>query len=401
MDRPSPRRGPDRPPSAPLFRCPERQNIPAIGSQNIDNLHPISGFAADTSSNVTAIPPARCHRLRTSGRPAMGQAALSRKRCAPYCTFLGAGKDRDISSACDGRKTRCGRAHRVASTASCLLRCGSSLVVLSPRPPGLSMLAKNCVARLVAHQTMTPDRMALPSGYPADMARPRPFVGTKNASYSRLCCQLDSWHARLFIACSIFVCFFVTRQAGVLSLIRKFAWRHQNGQDGRVSDVGSGVMEADGFESKNLEGHRQRTDRVGLVLRIFGRCERDRPSMRVRASVSFGKRLSKSAVSSMVRSIKGLRLHRSINGAQTASHVTVLRRDGSQTAYEVAAGRRMRAARHGYQAFRILSWYERRRIHPAQCCSGTDPGPRHGDPRLEPGAVSPTGSTRLRGNSAS
>jgi cold shock CspA family protein len=71
----------------------------------------------------------------------------------------------------------------------------------------------------------------------------------------------------------------------------------------------------------------------------------------------------------MVRCIKGLRLHHVPDNGwpDVLLHVTVLRRDGYQTAYEGArlVCECVQRAK-GYQAFRIVSMDESTAIHPAQ-----------------------------------
>src|SRR6267143_3875465 len=143
------------------------------------------------------------------------------------------------------------------------------------------------------------------------------------------------------------------------------------GIDGRVFCVGSGVMGSDGFESKKLGG----TPSSGVGPNRLGPSEFSGGAERGSAidalsglGDSAANLVEISGVIKWFDASKGYGFIVPDNGAaDVLLHVTVLRRDGYQTAYEGArlVVECVQRAK-GYQAFRILSMDESTAIHPAQ-----------------------------------
>ena len=124
--------------------------IPAIVTQNIDNLHQVSGFAADhvveLHGNTTY---ARCIGCGRGLRSGVGQAALRRDRAvrptAPVCDEPV--KTATISFGQAMPEDAMRRATELAQHCDLFLAIGSSLVVWPAA--GFPLMAKNCGARLV------------------------------------------------------------------------------------------------------------------------------------------------------------------------------------------------------------------------------------------------------------
>src|ERR1700716_3783805 len=141
--------------------------------------------------------------------------------------------------------------------------------------------------------------------------------------------------------------------------------------DGRVFCVGSGVMGSDGFESKKLGGAPSSAtgpSRLGSSEFSAG-VERD-PAIDALSGLgeAAGNLVEISGVIKWFDASKGYGFIVPDNGwPDVLLHVTVLRRDGYQTAYEGAriVCECVQRAK-GYQAFRILSMDESTAIHPAQ-----------------------------------
>jgi cold shock protein len=134
--------------------------------------------------------------------------------------------------------------------------------------------------------------------------------------------------------------------------------------------VGSGVMGSDGFESKKLGALSSGVTGPGSRLgpdEFSGAPGRD-PMI---DALGIGESTSLVEISGVIKwfdASKGYGFIVPDNGwPDVLLHVTVLRRDGYQTAYEGArlVCECMQRAK-GYQAFRILSMDESTAIHPAQ-----------------------------------
>src|SRR5213079_2467303 len=134
--------------------------------------------------------------------------------------------------------------------------------------------------------------------------------------------------------------------------------------------VGSGVMGSDGFESKKLGGlpSGPGPSRIAPV-ELSGSIERD-PALDALSGLgdAAANLVEISGVIKWFDASKGYGFIVPDNGwPDVLLHVTVLRRDGYQTAYEGArlVCECVQRAK-GYQAFRILSMDESTAIHPAQ-----------------------------------
>src|SRR5438132_258711 len=138
--------------------------------------------------------------------------------------------------------------------------------------------------------------------------------------------------------------------------------------DGCKSCVGSGVMGSDGFESKKLGGPPSGGAASNRLSpgEFSGKAERN-PAMDVLSGLG-DDLVEISGVIKWFDASKGYGFIVPDNGwPDVLLHVTVLRRDGYQTAYEGArlVCECVQRAK-GYQAFRILSMDESTAIHPAQ-----------------------------------
>jgi NAD-dependent deacetylase len=123
--------------------------IPAIITQNIDNLHQASGFAADhvieLHGNTTY---ARCIGCEKSFDLAWAKQEFDKTASAPACTACGEPvKTATISFGQAMPEEPMRRATELAEHCDLLLAIGSSLVVWPAA--GFPMLAKNCGAKLV------------------------------------------------------------------------------------------------------------------------------------------------------------------------------------------------------------------------------------------------------------
>jgi NAD-dependent deacetylase len=123
--------------------------IPAIITQNIDNLHQMSGFAADDvvelHGNTTY---ARCIGCGKSYDLAWVRQGFERTGAAPDCTSCGEPvKTATISFGQAMPEDAMRRATELAQHCDLFLAIGSSLVVWPAA--GFPLLAKNCGARLV------------------------------------------------------------------------------------------------------------------------------------------------------------------------------------------------------------------------------------------------------------
>jgi cold shock protein len=141
------------------------------------------------------------------------------------------------------------------------------------------------------------------------------------------------------------------------------------GRDGPLISVGSGVMGSDGFESKKVG-----VPASGAGPNRFGTGDFSGGSPRdpaIDAISGIGDSASLVEISGVIKwfdASKGYGFIVPDNGwPDVLLHVTVLRRDGYQTAYEGArlVVECVQRAK-GYQAFRILSMDESTAIHPAQ-----------------------------------
>jgi CspA family cold shock protein len=160
---------------------------------------------------------------------------------------------------------------------------------------------------------------------------------------------------------------------------RVFRSRYRN--DGLQMSVRSGVMGSDGFESKKLGGPpsggtgQNRLGQSGLGQSTLGPsefsagAERD-PAMDALSGLgdAAANLVEIAGVIKWFDASKGYGFIVPDNGwPDVLLHVTVLRRDGYQTAYE---GARLVVEcvqrQKGYQAFRIVSMDESTAIHPAQ-----------------------------------
>jgi CspA family cold shock protein len=134
--------------------------------------------------------------------------------------------------------------------------------------------------------------------------------------------------------------------------------------------VGSGVMGSDGFESKKLGGPPGGASSTRLGPNEFsGGAERD-PAIDALSGLgdAAANLVEISGIIKWFDASKGYGFIVPDNGwPDVLLHVTVLRRDGYQTAYEGArlVVECVQRAK-GYQAFRILSMDESTAIHPAQ-----------------------------------
>src|SRR5215831_15111582 len=134
---------------------------------------------------------------------------------------------------------------------------------------------------------------------------------------------------------------------------------------------GSGVMGSDGFESKKLGGTPGGAgpNRLGPTTEFQATASRD-PALDALSGLgeTAANLVEISGVIKWFDASKGYGFIVPDNGApDVLLHVTVLRRDGYQTAYEGARIVCECVQRHkGYQAFRIVSMDESTAIHPAQ-----------------------------------
>ena len=167
--------------------------------------------------------------------------------------------------------------------------------------------------------------------------------------------------------------------------------------------VGSGVMGSDGFESKKLGGPPSGgTGKTGLdQVNILRGAERD-PAMDALSGLgdAAANLVEISGVIKWFDASKGYGFIVPDNGwPDVLLHVTVLRRDGYQTAYEGArlVVECVQRAK-GYQAFRIVSMDESTAIHPAQMLPPRTHVSGHPDQRSGAGAgqmVQPAARLRL------
>jgi CspA family cold shock protein len=150
---------------------------------------------------------------------------------------------------------------------------------------------------------------------------------------------------------------------------RVFRFR-RGGDEPFFEGVGSGVMGSDGFESKKLGGAPSGVSghsRLGPVDYSAG-AERDALDALSGLGDAAANLVEISGVIKWFDASKGYGFIVPDNGSpDVLLHVTVLRRDGYQTAYE---GARLVVEcvqrQKGYQAFRIVSMDESTAIHPAQ-----------------------------------
>jgi cold shock protein len=134
---------------------------------------------------------------------------------------------------------------------------------------------------------------------------------------------------------------------------------------------GSGVMGSDGFESKKIgvSPGGAGANRLGPTTEFQGSAQRD-PALNALSGLgdAAANLVEISGVIKWFDASKGYGFIVPDNGwPDVLLHVTVLRRDGYQTAYEGArlVVECVQRAK-GYQAFRILSMDESTAIHPAQ-----------------------------------
>ena len=138
-----------------------------------------------------------------------------------------------------------------------------------------------------------------------------------------------------------------------------------------TTGVGSGVMGSDGFESKKLGGPPVGAgpNRLGPATEFQGNAPRD-PALDALSGLgdAAANLVEISGIIKWFDASKGYGFVVPDNGwPDVLLHVTVLRRDGFQTAYEGAriVVECVQRAK-GYQAFRIVSMDDSTAIHPAQ-----------------------------------